>query len=615
MVQFPTPVGGASLLLSFRLAQKTVLIIGSNTLAATRAFSALEADSTVVVISRGVDSACEELRWRASRKQLTILDWSNLHAAPSPSHCSEDDAELLDSFLSHHKNVLLACVTDTLLGADVASRRSRDSAEQLAMVCKKHNIPINVTDHPDLCDFSFTSTHRFEDPETNAPTPLQIGITTNGHGCRLASRVRREIVAKLPKDVGRAVRNVGRLRESAKDVAEVGELVGDPLSEDALESTPNIPVPQRGTTETSAECTRRRMKWVAQVSEYWPISRLATMSDKEMKDILDGRSGVYSEPCDLGQPRLCHTVEKSLHSLALSDMKPTGKIYLVGSGPGHPSLLTLATHAALTRYADLVLSDKLVPAAVLDLIPKHVEIRIARKFPGNADGAQQELMDAAVDALRRGLTVVRLKQGDPTVYGRAGEEVLFLRAHGFEPIVVPGVSSALAGPTFAGIPVTQRGAAESFIVCTGVGRQGKGVRFPGYERSRTLVILMGVARLPEVLAALQSEDPNVSEGRRDGAPYPMHLPIAIIERATMPDQRAIFSTLENIGTALQSAGEQRPPGMLVVGWSVLSLWGSGDLTILEDDSIEHDVGRIEKWLEGKQWRTTEGLQDGWGLDT
>ena len=100
----------------------------------------------------------------------------------------------------------------------------------------------------------------------------------------------------------------------------------------------------------------------------------------------------------------------SIHSLALSPSPPKGRILLVGSGPGHPSLLTIATHDALNKHADLVLSDKLVPAAVLALVPEHVEVRIARKFPGNADGAQNELMEAAVEAARRGLTVVRVSR-------------------------------------------------------------------------------------------------------------------------------------------------------------------------------------------------------------
>lgn len=185
--------------------------------------------------------------------------------------------------------------------------------------------------------------------------------------------------------------------------------------------------------------------------------------------------------------------------------------------------------------------------------------------------------------------------------------MLYFRSHGYESVLIPGVSSALAGPVFAGIPVTQRGAAESFIVCTGVGRQGKEVKLPGYDRVRTLVILMGVARLRQVLDTLQAE----SCSRRDGVAYPSHTPIAIIERASMPDQRVITSTLANVAVALERSGEQRPPGMIVVGWSVLSLWGSGDVQILDEGAEHHDQTRIDRWLNGEAWRITEGFDNGW----
>lgn len=172
------------------------------------------------------------------------------------------------------------------------------------------------------------------------------------------------------------------------------------------------------------------------------------------------------------------------------------------------------------------------------------------------------------------------------------------------------MSSVLAGPVFAGIPVTQRGAAESFIVCTGVGRQGKEVKLPGYERSRTLVVLMGVARLPQLLDTLQSTEETV-QARRGGSPYPAHTPIALIERASMPDQRVVFSTLQHIAAALDSVGEQRPPGMLVIGWSILSLWGKGDVSVLDENADVLDEERVTTWLDGKRWRVKEGLDPGW----
>lgn len=204
---------------------------------------------------------------------------------------------------------------------------------------------------------------------------------------------------------------------------------------------------------------------------------------------------------------------------------------------------------------------------------------------------------------------MKLKQGDPVVFGRAGEEVLYFRERGFESLVIPGVSSALAAPTFAGMPVTQRGVADSFIVCTGVGRRGKDVQLPGYQRSRTLVILMGVARLEQVVKALT--DLHDVDSKRDGAVYPTHTPIAIIERASMPDQRVVASTLRDIVTALASSGEQRPPGMMVIGWAVLALWAEGDVGVLDDKGENRDEDRVRKWLCGNRWSVREGLDSGW----
>jgi len=223
-----------------------------------------------------------------------------------------------------------------------------------------------------------------------------------------------------------------------------------------------------------------------------------------------------------------------------------------------------------------------------------------------------EMMEAAVEAANRGLTVVRLKQGDPVIYGRAGEEILYFRSHGFEPLVIPGISSALAAPTFAGIPITQRGVAESFIVSTGVGRKGKEVSLPGYVRGRTLILLMGVARLPQLITALV--DTSSSQNRRDGVPFPPHTPIAIIERASMPDQRVITSTLKDIVRALNSNGEQKPPGMMVIGWSVLALSGDGDVSVLDDydEGLELDEERVSRWLDGTVgWKVQEGLDKRW----
>lgn len=390
---FPQPVGGASLLLSFRLEKKTTAIIGSGALAAKRAFAALEADSIVVVFSKN-DALCDELRWRADHNQLTLK---------SLGSTEDEDEDILESYLeSSAGDVSFVCVTDTLSTLP-GGKRSLKSANHIHRICRKHRVPVNISDLPQLCDFSFTSTHRFIDNTTNVPSPLQIGVTANGQGCRISGRIRREIVASLPREVGAAVSAIGKLRRRAKEEqfgCEEGD-EGDGREEAVEAATPNLPVPQRSVAEGDIEGSKRRMRWVSQVSEYWSFLRLAGMKEEDIDNLLNGKLG-------LGSSSTATISRTSQHQLNLETPPRKGRIYLVGSGPGHPSLLTVATRDALTKYADLVLSDKLVPAAVLETIPSHVQVQIARKFPGNADGAQIELQEAAVEAARRGLTVVRV---------------------------------------------------------------------------------------------------------------------------------------------------------------------------------------------------------------
>ena len=119
---------------------------------------------------------------------------------------------------------------------------------------------------------------------------------------------------------------------------------------------------------------------------------------------------------------------------------------------------------------------------------------------------------------------------------------------------------------------------------------------------------MGVARLPQLITALV--DTSNTQHRRDGVAFPPYTPIAIIERASMPDQRVITSTLKDIVRALSGNGEQRPPGMIVIGWSVLALSGSGDVSVLDDDE-GLDEDRVSRWLGAVSWKVQEGLDKRW----
>lgn len=435
---FPSPRRGASLMLAFRMQSKLTLVVGSGNLAASRALAAVEADSDVVVLCKGgPKSACEELRWRAGDGQLELLDLDELPGPSSSDDALEHDFLSINSFLDSRPQIALVCITDTLASLEASSRRSSASAAQLYRACHARNIPVNTADMPALCDFTFCASHRFYDSEAGSSraTPLQVGVTTNGHGCRLAGRIRREIVARLPPGVGQAVTNMGRLRALAKEVqveAEIGiggdgaELAVDEEGcDEATAATPNWPVPQHtveaAAHETEVDRTRRRMKWVAQISEYWSFDQLAKLSETDMAGMLSDAhlARPTQPPNDSSGPTPTSSFTPSIHSLILSPPVPSqkpGRILLIGSGPGHPALLTLAAHHALTRDANLVLTDKLVPAGVLALIPSHVEVRVARKFPGNAERAQEEMMEAAVCAARAGKTVVRVRLALPLFY-------------------------------------------------------------------------------------------------------------------------------------------------------------------------------------------------------
>lgn len=344
------------------------------------------------------------------------------------------------------------------------------------------------------------------------------------------------------------------------------------------------------------------MRYVAQISEYWPLNRLASVSLSSLAAPTNPLPLAPSSPT-------------SRHSLSLlPPPAQNGRIILLGTGPGSPLLLTRLAHLFLTApkgspyHVDLFLSDKLVPSPILALIPsdRQSSIVIARKFPGNAEHAQDELMRLALEGARAGQTVLRMKQGDPFLYGRGGEEVLCFRKAGYEPLVVPGLSSCLAGPTISGIPVTQRGVAESLVVCTGVGRGGREVQIEGYERGKTLCVLMGVARLEALVKSLV---------KHPSSPYPPYLPIVLVERASSSDQRVVASTIERLPEVLARLSPHRPPGMIVVGWAVMCLEGTegkGDMEILDSTGgVEGDRERVKGWLGETGYKERHGLGEVW----
>ncbi|NUL47435.1 uroporphyrinogen-III C-methyltransferase [Cellulosimicrobium funkei] len=224
-----------------------------------------------------------------------------------------------------------------------------------------------------------------------------------------------------------------------------------------------------------------------------------------------------------------------------------GRVALVGGGPGEGGLITVRGRKLLAA-ADVVVADRLGPRELLEDLDAEVRVIEVGKSPGSHPVGQAEINAILVREARSGRLVVRLKGGDPYVLGRGGEEAQYCRDHGIDVEVVPGVSSAIAVPAAAGIPVTHRGTATGFTVATG---HEELAELPA-RSDHTLVLLMGVRRLAETTALLRS--------RGLGA----ETPVAVIERGWLPDQRVTIGTLETIAAQADRIGVQNP-AVIVVG--------------------------------------------------
>jgi uroporphyrin-III C-methyltransferase len=227
-------------------------------------------------------------------------------------------------------------------------------------------------------------------------------------------------------------------------------------------------------------------------------------------------------------------------------------VYLVGAGPGDPMLLTLRG-ADLLRNAGVVVHDRLISNAILDLAPGSAELIDVGKAPGQHHVSQDEINRILVEHALAGRRVVRLKGGDPFVFGRGGEEALACARAGIEFEVVPGVTSAIAAPAAAGIPLTHRGVASGFAVVTASHAPAADVGIPAWAAGAdTIVVLMAAARLAEACASL------VALGR------PASQPAAIVQWGTTSMQRTVVGTLADLAELAREAGIG-PPAALVAG--------------------------------------------------
>ena len=238
----------------------------------------------------------------------------------------------------------------------------------------------------------------------------------------------------------------------------------------------------------------------------------------------------------------------------------TPKVHLVGAGPGDPELLTLKGKRVLEE-AEVVIYDRLVSEDILEFVSRDAELVFVGKETSFHSCPQEEINRLIAKHAKMGKRVVRLKGGDPYVFGRGGEEAAHLADEGIQFEVVPGITAAIGVGAYAGIPLTDRRYSQAVTLVTGHRMKGEGLEDINWaalaELGHTIVFYMGVANITEITRKL------IENGR------PPSTPAALVSRGTMPGQRTVLGTLSNISVRCKEEGV-KPPALLIIG-EVVSL--------------------------------------------
>ena len=362
----------------------------------------------------------------------------------------------------------------------------------VSLAARERRVPVNVVDNAELSSFIF--------PAIIDRSPVLVAVSSSGHAPVLARRVREQIEALLPARLGALARFMGARRQA------VQQALGAFARRSFWERIVTGPVAQRllGADEAGAERAFARELRASQLT-----------------------------------------------SAGAGAGAALGEVYLIGAGPGDPDLLTLRA-LQLLQQADVILYDRLVSPEVLERARRDAQRIFVGKESGER-GQQERIHELLVRLAGEGRRVARLKGGDPFVFGRGGEEIEVLAAHGIPYVVVPGITAALGAAASADLPLTHRRLAQSVTFVSG--HLGEGAlpdwRFFANPR-HTVVFYMGVAQLANILAQLRAAGAGANH------------PVAIIERATLPTQRILRSSLAGI-TALADAAHVEPPALLITG--------------------------------------------------
>src|SRR5271165_4792704 len=350
---------------------------------------------------------------------------------------------------------------------------------------------VNVADQPRLCDFIM--------PSIVDRSPLVIAISTGGASPILGRMLRARLETMIPAAYGRMANLMSRFRERV--------------------------------AEAMPSQTMRRRFWETVLEG--PIGEAALTGDERAAG--------------------AHLAREIEHVREHQDMTPRGEVYLVGAGPGDPDLVTFRA-LRLMQKADVVLYDRLIGEGVMNLVRREAERIYVGKRPDDHELPQEEIGALLVRLATEGKRVLRLKGGDPFMFGRGGEEIEALAAHGVPFQVCPGVTAAIGASAYAGIPLTHRDHAQACVFVTGHGKDGRiDLDWTALLQPRqTVAVYMGLRNLEALTSKFIARGASAD------------LPAAIVDNATRVNHRVLVGTLGSLAVKVRAA-ELRGPSIVVIG--------------------------------------------------
>lgn len=492
--------------LFFKLDNRKVLIVGGGDVALRKADLLSRAGASITVVAPDI---CAELQalLAGDKHELIYENYNKSYMAGA--------------------RVIIAGTDDGALNQQVHA----DATEL--------NIPVNVVDTPPLCDFIF--------PAIVDRNPIVIGISSNGKAPVLARLLRARLETLIPQGYGKLAKLAGDFRAEVK--TKIPTLTGRrQFWERAFEGQVSELIFAGNETQAAEQLQKDLDSTAAQIAHNTANKDAPTSQHSDAPDIqaastmapvlADGLTTSDNISHD-------HTADKSV--------TPVGEVYIVGAGPGDPELLTFKA-LRLMQQADIVFYDALVSPQVLDLCRRDADKVFVGKKRSNHAVAQLGINELLVNEAKKGRRVVRLKGGDPFIFGRGGEEIESLRAHDIPYQVVPGITAANAAASYAGIPLTHRDHSQSVRFVTGFLKAGApNNNFKSFlNTDETVVFYMGLHSLARLTEGL------IEAGRSS------ETPIAIVSNASMPNQQVLTGTLATI-TELQEQNQLPTPALLIMG--------------------------------------------------